>query len=148
MHAYSQDLRERVLRALARGERPTNIARRLEVSRYWVYLVRGRLATLGLRTSLPMGGHRKSRLAGVEGTLRAWIKARPNLTLAEMCQRLSRLGIAIKGPALWHQLDKWGLTFKKNAARHRAGAQRRAGQTAQVEETSACSQEQQAGFPG
>ena len=37
MQAYSQDLRERVLRALARGDRPTEIARRFEVSRVWVY---------------------------------------------------------------------------------------------------------------
>ena len=37
MHAYSQDLRDRVLRALERGERPSDIARRLEVSRVWVY---------------------------------------------------------------------------------------------------------------
>jgi transposase len=33
MQAYSQDLRERVLRALDRGDRPTEIARRFEVSR-------------------------------------------------------------------------------------------------------------------
>ena len=33
MQSYSQDLRERVLRALDRGERPTEIARRFEVSR-------------------------------------------------------------------------------------------------------------------
>ncbi len=37
MQAYSQDLRERVLRALDRGERPTEMARRFEVSRVWVY---------------------------------------------------------------------------------------------------------------
>ena len=38
MHAYSQDLRDRVLGALARGERPSAIARRYEVSRMWVAL--------------------------------------------------------------------------------------------------------------
>ena len=42
MQAYSQDLRERVLRALDRGDRPTETARRFEVSRVWVYRVRGR----------------------------------------------------------------------------------------------------------
>ena len=36
MNAYSQDLRDRVLRALERGERPTAIADRFEVSRVWV----------------------------------------------------------------------------------------------------------------
>jgi len=37
MAAYSQDLRERVLRACERGDSPSQIARRFEVSRVWVY---------------------------------------------------------------------------------------------------------------
>lgn len=37
MYAYSQDLRDRVLRALERGDRPTAMANRFEVSRVWVY---------------------------------------------------------------------------------------------------------------
>ncbi len=53
MRAYSQDLRERVLRALDRGDRPTEIARRFEVSRIWVYQVRGRERKTGVRTSFP-----------------------------------------------------------------------------------------------
>jgi transposase-like protein len=40
MHSYSEDLRERVLRALERGERPADVARRFEVSRKWVHHVR------------------------------------------------------------------------------------------------------------
>jgi len=39
MQSYSQDLRERVLRALARGEGSSAIARRYEVSRFSVYQV-------------------------------------------------------------------------------------------------------------
>lgn len=30
-----------------------------------------------------------------------------------MCERLAVQGIQIKAPALWHQLDKWGLSFLK-----------------------------------
>ncbi len=124
MHAYSQDLRERVLRALERGDRPTHIAQRFEVSRVWVYQVRTRLNEHGHRGSLPMGGHRKSRLAAMEETLRGWLTAQPDLTLMEMCERLATHGIAMKVPALWHQLNRWGLTFKKNSARQRARARR------------------------
>ena len=43
MQSNSQDLRERVLRALARGEGPSAIARRYEVSRFSVYQVRDRV---------------------------------------------------------------------------------------------------------
>jgi transposase len=126
MQSYSQDLRERVLRALDRGERPTEIARRFEVSRVWVYQVRDRLRQTGERSSYPIGGHRRSRLAGLEPVLRAWIEAEPDLTLAEMQQRLSGRGVSIKLGALWHQLNNWNLSFKKNLARQRARARGRA----------------------
>ena len=49
MQTYSQDLRDRVLRALERGDRPTEIARRFEVSRQWVYLVNDRFQSDGVR---------------------------------------------------------------------------------------------------
>ncbi len=126
MYAYSQDLRDRVLRALERSERPTAIARRFEVSRMWVYRVRERWQKAGVRHSLPMGGYRRSRLAGLEPLVRNWIEKQADLTLAETCGRLAERGVTIRVPALWHQLDKWGLTFKKNPARQRARARRRA----------------------
>jgi transposase len=120
MHAYSQDLRDRVLRALEREERPSDIARRFEVSRMWVYEVRNRFRDQGERCSHPVGGHRRSRIAHVEATIRAWIQAEPDLSLAQLCARLAQQNISIKVSALWHQLNKWGLSFKKNAARQRA----------------------------
>jgi transposase len=133
MHAYSQDLRERVLRALDRGDRPTEIARRFEVSRIWVYQVRNREQETGVRSSFRIGGHRCSRLAEMEQVLRAWIAAEPDLTLAELQQRLAQQGVSIKIGALWHQLNKWDLTFKKNLTRQRARARRRAGGAARME---------------
>lgn len=122
MHAYSQDLRDRVLGALARGERPSAIARRYEVSRMWVYQVRQRFDQGGERCSRPMGGRRLSRLAPLESLIRGWIQAEPDLTLAQLCERLGEQGVSIKSSALWHQLDKWQLSFKKNPARQRARA--------------------------
>lgn len=129
MHAYSQDLRDRVLGALERGERPSDIARRFEVSRVWVYQVRDRFRNHGERGSHAIGGHRRSRIAHLESTVRTWIKEQPDLTLAQLCARLAQQGIQIKPPALWHQLDKWKLSFEKNAARQRARTRRRAAGT-------------------
>ncbi len=126
MQSYSQDLRERVLWALDRGERPTAIARRLEVSRVWVYQVRDREQKTGKRTSFQIGGHRRSRVAEMESVLRAWIKAEPDLALSELSERLAKQGVLIKPGALWHQLNKWNLTFKKTPARQRARARGRA----------------------
>lgn len=133
MQSYSQDLRERVLGALARGEGPSAIARRYEVSRFYVYQVRDREQETGRRTSFQIGGHRRSRLEAAEPTLRAWIAAAPGLTLAELQERLKSEGISTKIGALWHQLNKWNLTFKKNAARQRAGARRRSGSAPRME---------------
>ena len=132
MRSYSQDLRERVLWALSRGEGPTAIARRLEVSRVWVYQVRDRERNTGRRSSFQIGGHRRSRIADMESVLRAWIEAEPDLALAELCERLAGQGIAMKTGALWHQLNKWNLTFKKNPARQRARTRGRAAGTTSV----------------
>jgi len=129
MQPYSQDLRDRVLRALERGDGPSEIARRFEVSRVWVYQVRDRLQETGQRGSFQIGGHRRSRLAEKEPTLRAWIAAEPDLTLVELAERLAHEGVSIKIGALWHQLNRWNLTFKKNSARQRARARGRAGGT-------------------
>ncbi len=125
MHSYSQDLRDRVLWALERGERPSEIARRLEVGRVWVYRVRDRMQKIGLRTSFQIGGHRRSRIAELEPELRAWIEAEPDLSLRQLCGRLAKEEIIVKPGALWHQLNKWNLTFKKNPARQRATARGR-----------------------
>jgi transposase len=133
MQSYSQDLRDRVLRALARGEGPSAIAERFEVSRFYVYQVRDREQETGVRSSFQIGGHRRSRVQDAEPVLRRWIAAEPGLTLEELRKRLADRGIAIKIGALWHQLNKWNLTFKKNPARQRAGARGRAGGAARMD---------------
>ena len=89
-----------MLRALKRGKRPAAIADRFEVSRVWVYQVRNRLTQTGQRSSLPIEGHRQSRLAEMELTLRAWLKGIGDLTLAELCARLAAHGIVIEVPAV------------------------------------------------
>jgi transposase len=129
MAVYSQDLRDRVLNALERGDRPTDIAARYEVSRRWVYQVRERFDKQGKRTPLQIGGYRRSRAAHLEQTLRSWIQEQADLTLVEMCERLAHEGVQIKVPALWHQLNRWGLSFKKNLTRQPARTRRRATST-------------------
>jgi transposase len=120
MRAYSQDLRDRIINALGRAESPTAIAKRFEVSRIWVYQVKRRWEETGRKTSLPMGGYRKSRLEPLEATIRSWIKGKPDITLKEMRERLEEMSVSIKEPAIWHQLNKWDLSYKKNLARQRA----------------------------
>ena len=66
-----------------------------------------------MRSRFQIGGHRRSRVQDAEPGLRRWIAAEPGLTLQELRERLAKQGIAIKIGALWHQLNKWNLTFKK-----------------------------------
>lgn len=120
MAAYSQDLRDRVLTACMRGDRPIDIAKRYDVSRVWVYQVWNRYKKTGKRVSLPIGGYRRSRLEGYDDLLKGWIEEQPTMTLAEMCDRLKKMGLQIGIPALWYRLDQLGLTLKNNPARRRA----------------------------
>lgn len=120
MRAYSQDLRDRVINALEQGDRPCDIARRFVVSFVYVYNVRRRLQESGERTSRRICGHRLSCIAPLQATILGWIEAEPDLTLAQMCARLAQqFDIQLRVPSLWYHLDKWGMSFKKNAARKR-----------------------------
>lgn len=113
MKAYSQDLRDRIIRALERGDSHSLIAARFEVSRMYVYNVDSERKK-GVRTSRPMGGHRRSEILPQEQIIRQWISDKPDMTLAEIHARLvAEYQITIGPNAVWHQLNKWGLTLKK-----------------------------------
>jgi transposase len=104
--------------------------------------VRDREQKTGKRTSYQIGGHRRSRVADLKSEICAWIEQEPDLSLAELCQRLATQGVVIKTGALWHQLNKWNLTFKKNPARQRA---RTRGRTAGASRVDRCSADDERG---
>lgn len=126
MAAYSQDLRDRALLGLGRGEPIASICRRLEVGRQWVYGVRDRFVMEGDRSSHTAGGCRVSCVAEHQEVIRGWLNADPGLTLQALCDRLAQAHqISIRPPALCNQMSQWGLSLKKNPARQRARAARR-----------------------
>jgi transposase len=121
MKSYSNDLRERVVKWREKGESAQEVAKRLgickrSVERYWkTHQETGAVAPK------QRGGYRRSVLEGHDARLRRWIQAEPGLTLAQMLGRLrEQCGIDLGTTALWHRLEKLGLSFKKNAARRRA----------------------------
>lgn len=128
MKAYALDLRERVLRARSQGQSAQEVAKQFSlakrsVERYW-----RRYQDTGQAAALKMGGHRRSKLAPHDATLRAWITARPDLTLDELQQRCRKeLQVRLGITALWHRLEQLGLSYKKNAARRRANPDRARG---------------------
>lgn len=102
MAAYSQDLRDRALRSLERGEGATATARQLEVCVRWVYHVKDRYEGAGERSAQRVSGYRRSRVAEMEPRIRAWRGGQGDMTLAELCGRLAEHGVTIKTTALWH----------------------------------------------
>jgi transposase len=120
--AYSQDLRERVVRAVEGG-----LSRRRAASLFgvgiatvidWVAVWResGRLA------AKPMGGDHSSRLKEERSWLLERIAAAPDLTLEELRAELAARGKQVGYGTVWRFFAAEGISFKKNRARQRAEA--------------------------
>ena len=121
MRTYSTGLRERIVAARARGHSAAETARLFKLSKRSVERYYKLHATTGSLQPKPRGGYRRSRLEKHDETLRRWIQEQPDLTLAELQQRLARkLKVSLGLTALWHRLEHLGLSYKKNAARRGA----------------------------
>jgi len=121
MKTYSEDLRKRIVKARARGQSATEVAKlfavcKRSVERYWK-----QHEETGSLAAKQRGGYRRSRLAAHDDSLRRWIEKDVNLTLEQMRTRLRQeFGVEVGTTALWHRIDQLNLSFKKNAARRRA----------------------------
>ncbi|MEO6569340.1 MAG: IS630 transposase-related protein [Opitutaceae bacterium] len=124
----SEDLRRRIIEAKEAGEGTGEVSQRFRVSRKSVARLWKQYSVSGHLRPKQIGGYRKSRLVKHGKTLDRWITKKSDLSLAELKQRcLAQLGIRIGTTALWHQLRRMGLSYKKNDARRRAGPARRRG---------------------
>lgn len=126
MRPLSQDLRQRIIAARKRGEGTGEVCKRFGVSRKRVERFWNEHCRTGRCLPKQIGGYRRSRLAKHDRLLQGWIEAKPDLTLAQLQQRChAQLQVSIGITALWHRLNRLGLSFKKNDARRRAGPARR-----------------------
>jgi transposase len=117
MTAYSQDLRQRVVRACDGGMPVTAVAARFEVSVAWVYrLVQRRRDTGSIEPRKQTKFRRRALSAAEEARLEFLITAQPDATLAEL-QRALPTHAALS--TLWRTIDRLGLTDKKNGPRRR-----------------------------
>lgn len=121
MRPLSQDLRQRIIAARERGEGTGEVCRRFGVSRKSVERFWKQHCLTGACRPKQIGGYRRSRLEKHDRTLRLWLTGQADLTLAELQQRCrERLQVTIGITALWHRLERLGLSYKKNDARRRA----------------------------
>ena len=114
--AYSMDLRTRVFRAWQASGDAEDVAATFGVSRAWVHRLAQRARETGSLEPRKQTKFRARVLAGQASRLQALVAARPDATLGELREQLP---IPPALSTLWTELDRLGLTFKKNRPRHR-----------------------------
>src|SRR5436305_5838638 len=113
MKAYSQDLRERVVRACDEGRlNHEQIAELFHVSTAWIRRLLRRRRETGSFAATPHAGGPPAKL----GPNQRWqlvqpVAERPDATLAELRQRV---GAFVHLSTIHRALDRFGLTLKKN----------------------------------
>ena len=123
--AYSLDLRERVVAAVAAGESCRKVAATFKVSVASVVKWSQRSRATGSPAARPMGGNRPYALAGERDWLLARVAEKPDITLRALVAELAERGIKVSYYAVWHLFEHEGISFKKKPARERAGSTRR-----------------------
>jgi transposase len=119
MAPYSMDLRKRVAKAWDASGDADAVAATFGVSRAWVHRLVQRRRETGSIAPRQQMKFRARVLAGQEQRLAALIAARPDATLAELRDALPTTAAL---STLWLEIDRLGLTFKKNGTRRRTAA--------------------------
>ena len=116
---YSMDLRERAFNAWQVSGDADDVAATFSVSRSWVHRLAQRERDTGSLAPRQQTRFRRRVLAGQEDRLTALVMAQPDATLAELREQLpGRPALS----TLWTELDRLGLTLKKNRTRDRTAA--------------------------
>jgi len=123
--AYSLDLRERVVAAVAAGASCRAVAATFRVSVSSVVKWSQRFRSEGSPAARRVGGRRPYALAGERDWLLARLAEQPDVTLRGLLAELATRGIKVSYYAVWHFFEHEGISFKKNSARQRAGSARR-----------------------
>ena len=126
---YSSDLQERVVGAVNTGASRRGASAVFKVSASSAIRWAQRFAETGELQAKPAGGDRRSWAIEAHGDwLLRLVGNEPDLTLSEIRSRLATdKSFAASISALWRFFDRHGISFKKNAARRRAGSRGRQG---------------------
>ena len=115
--AYSDDLRRKILQAWEEGEESQEqIAKDFRVSVRYIGKIVHQKRVTGQAERVPHQPGRKPRFTPpVREQIRAWIRGQPDLTLAEIQEKL-RQGEQLKVslPSIWKMLKGMGLRLKKS----------------------------------
>src|SRR5438105_13168272 len=116
MKPYSQDLREKIVRALeAQDETQEEVASRFSVSTSFVVKLWRRWRSTGSAAALPRAGGRQRSLQAAEEMIRRELERQPDLTLAELCEKVGATGAAsVSTKTMCLELRRLSLPRKKS----------------------------------
>jgi transposase len=116
---YSQDLRERVIKAIDDGHTRNEVAALFNIGIATVGRYVKRQRRTGSLKPDKFGGHQRHKLANHEKKVRELVTAEPDQTLLELRDQLAVAGVKASKSALDRFLKALGLTYKKNARGNR-----------------------------
>jgi putative transposase len=118
----SQDLRQRIVRAVEAGSSRRQAAERFAVSPSAAIKLMRRVRETGSTAPAQIGGHRRPMLEPHADLIRALVANRVGITLKEMRAALAERGIDVKAlSTVADMLHRLGLSHKKSAQGRRAG---------------------------
>lgn len=126
---YSDDLRERVVRAVEGGSSRREAAGQFDVSVSFVVKLMQRVQATGSFRPGDFGGHKEPKLAQHEVVVRELVEQTPSATLLELQKKLNERGVEVGKSSIGRFLKRLRISYKKNALRGRteaSGCSRRA----------------------
>ena len=97
------------------------LAERFRISYGFTKKIRQQQLRTGKVERMPQRyGTRRQATEEVPEQLRQMLRQQPDLTLAELREKLQESGVKFSVSGLWRVLERMGLRLKKNAARARA----------------------------
>lgn len=120
---YSTDLRDRAVALVEAGESRREAARLLDLAPSTAIRWMDRWEQTGSVAAKAGTGHCRSPLEPHDQWLLDLVTAEPDLTLDEIATRLASVKRVQSGrTSIWRFFERHNITFKKNAARRRAGS--------------------------
>ena len=111
----SQDLRDRIVRAVENGSSIRQAALRFEVSPAAAVKLVRRVRETGSLAPARSGGHRRPMLDAHEALVRSLLDAEPDITLVEIRAALAQRRVVVRASSTVHRwLKRAGLTRKKS----------------------------------
>ena len=112
---YSLDLRERVVAAMCSGMSSYEAGELYEVGATTACRWYKRNQETGSPAALPMGGRKPFALAEHRDWLLGRISEEPDVTIFSLWDELRGKGIEVSYFAVWHIMNRAGLSFKKKS---------------------------------